>query len=66
MLKRLRVQIPAMYTGKTLFTLICCKNSFFCLKKIENKQKEARGMVDHNNSGVINYNRRVFTTKIGH
>ena len=39
MFKRLWVGIPALYTGWTFFTLICCKNCIVCLKKTENKLK---------------------------
>ena len=41
--ERLRVQIPAQYTGWTghFFTLICCKNCIDCLKRPKMKEKEA-------------------------
>ena len=39
--KRLWVQIPALDTGWTFFTLYCWKNCNFCLKKAEINKKEA-------------------------
>ena len=42
MIARLWVQIPAPYTGKTFFTLICCKNYMdVCLKRPKINEKEA-------------------------
>ena len=40
MFRRLWVQITALYTGWTFFTLICCKNCIVCS---ENKRKRGQG-----------------------
>ena len=41
------VQIPALYTGLTFFTFICCKNCNVCLS-IQNKMKKSPGWLSKN------------------
>ena len=42
MLRGSWVQIPALYTGWTFFTIICCKNcNDVCLKRPKINEKEA-------------------------
>ena len=44
MFQRLWVQIPALYTGWTFFTCICCKNcNDVCLKRPKINDKRGRG-----------------------
>ena len=41
MFKRVWVWVPALYTGWTFFTLICCKNCIVCLKRPKINEKDA-------------------------
>ena len=51
--KRLWVQIPALDTGWTFFTLYCWKNCNFCLKKAEINKKEAENCPFFNFSRLV-------------